>query len=279
MKSYLKKHWKIFVQSFKDLDRRVFLMLVYDMLFFIIVMACSMVFSSQFVKRSAVVDPTLLEQITVSPEIASSVLSNLHQFFAFLLVSLAIFSLIIFFSMCILKILIWSCVARESITIKEIARFFGVRALWLLISTGITLAATPIFILLAFAAKVKSYGLLTISILILFLIWLFFSNIKNLLYINYTKNRSLSAIKSGFSVGIKKVHLFILPYIIASIIFLIFSNLYYYIFGFFFKNIVPLTGGNTVKSMFFYLLVPSALFLAWFRIYFYNATKSIDQKI
>jgi hypothetical protein len=109
------------------------------------------------------------------------------------------------------------------------------------------------------------------------IIFLFFANIKNLMYIYFTETKDLSCIKKAFRLGFKKVHLFIIPYLTIIASFLVFYNIYLYIFAFLFGGMAPLeSAGFSLKTFFFYLIAPLIMFGLWFRIYLYSIFKSLE---
>ena len=275
MKDYFKNQIKLFLNSFKEFDTRTLFIILYDMIFFLISISSIYILVRVFSNKALAINNLPIQQITVSQELARSMLAEFKSFLLFLIIAPLIVSFIIFVSMSILKILIWFNIARKTITAQEIIKFIGIRALWLLISIGITILLTPLFLLAYFAAQASSFNLLFIVGAILFFIFVFFNNIKTIMYIKYTETKSLSIIKSSFLLGIKKAHYFIIPCIIIGVIFILFFNSYFYVFKFFFERFIPVDG-ESIKTMFFYLIIPMASLFAWFRIYFYNVVKDIE---
>ncbi|TKJ17699.1 hypothetical protein CEE44_04165 [Candidatus Woesearchaeota archaeon B3_Woes] len=180
----------------------------------------------------------------------SQISSQLSNFLWSIFVGIAIVALVTFIAMCIFKGLIWFRIANKKFNFNYSKKFILLNLLWFLI--WITPAILLFFVL---KKEIIAYLLVIITILLL--------HFTNLLYISFTKNPKLSSIKKAFKIGIKKIHLFILPYLIAIIIFLVISQLYWL------YNFMP---GNTSTIITVLILI---IYLAWFRIYLYNVVKDI----
>jgi hypothetical protein len=275
MKAYFKKSFEIFIKSFRDFDRRIILAVLYDLIFYFILILAAFVFFKLFTQRSLEIGAIQLDQIGVSQEIAQQTLDQLKSFIFFVIATPIILGIIIFVAMSLCKVLIWFQIARKKATLKGILSFMGIRAILGGIGLAGIIISTPLFFLIYFAIQIKSIFLLSLAGSIFFLGLLFLTNIKNIAYILYTEEQKVTIIKKAFVIGAKKAHLFILPYIMTAVMFLIVTDVYYYTFKFIFGSIIPVTS-PPLTTAFFYIVIPFIIFFIWFRIYFYGVFKSLS---
>ncbi len=262
--NYIKNSWNLFVKSFKEFDTKVIFIVLYDLIFFSIVYISFITLAKLIQNKALNINAPQLEQLTQLQQTeiiqASSQLNNL---WLYIYIGVILTLLIIFIAACIFKGMIWFKIAGKKANKKTIIKLIRTRALFLLISIGFIIAIIPLFISLSVAIKAQSLISVIILSTIIGLLWLIFINIKNLMYIYFTT--TTNPIKKAFRIGIKKIHLLILPYIIMFIIFIIISQLYWL------YNFMP---GNISTIITVLILL---VYLAWFRIYLYTIVKDIEK--
>ena len=180
----------------------------------------------------------------------NALLSSLKGFLYSLLGAIILFILVLFLAICIFKGMIWLTVARKKIKLGFIMRFIVLNLVWFL------LWIIPTIIIILLMRKNLIAPFLTIVMLLL---WHF----TNLLYIIFLDKEKISAIKKAFSIGIKKIYLFAVPYLVLLLVFIIIS------FVFSPLSYLPENLSAVISA------IGILIYTAWIRIYIYLIVKNI----
>jgi hypothetical protein len=282
-KNYLKQNKKDLVNSFKQLEiSKVVLIMLFDFLFYSLCYLIIFVFSKFIEYSSRELNSMPAVNIMQLPQRQGEILMSMLKVYFFKFVASIILTiLIIYILMCVFKLLIWFKVTDRKVTKKEVIRFLWVRFVFVLISALFLILLIPLLISIGVSVKYQSLILLVIFSSIGLVLFAIANNIKTLMYIYYTKDKNLSCIKKAFSLGIKQIKQFIVPYIIVFIVF----NLIILIISIMSKVylINAYLPGIIAKILYFIIQLISIVLIlyyaAWFRFYIYNVIKTIDKKV
>jgi len=239
------------IKSFKDFDKRIIFIVLYDLIFYSVFFICFLIFG-KFLQKKAVILSTLpMEKLMELPESElNTILTQLQGFILTLVIGFLLIALIIFIAMCVFKLLIWLKTAKKEFKLAYLKKFILLNILWFL------LWLIPIIIIFLFIKR----ELIAPLLLIIFILAVYFTNI---LYILFTEKRDISTIKNTFKLGFKKIYLFIIPYIIITILLLVTFQLYW---------LYKFTPQN-IQSIITLIII--LIYAAWARIYLYNVVSSI----
>lgn len=245
-KNYFNESFDLFLNSFKKINIDFIYVLVYDLLFYLIT---GLVFFIWFIllnnQYSRLLGIDLANMFALGITYAERSVAIMKGFFLFVILSAIILTIFIILNLSLFKGLIWSRICREKFTIKFFIKFLLLNAIWIIIWL---IAA----VIIAVGVKVNIAQYLIILLAIVFVYFTIF------LYMFFTKNKKLKAIKDAFKFGITKVHYFVLPYILVILVFILISQLYWL------YRFLPYKIGMIVTSL---ILLG---FLAWFRLYIYS---------
>ena len=255
--NYFKKNWEILLKSFKEFDNRAIHIVLYDLIFFSISFLSLFLFGRYLQNKSIELNLISIDQLMgLPPEDLVLLSSQLKGFLMAIIIGFLLVALIVFLSMCIFKALIWFKVVKKKIELNDISKFTLLNLLWFLIWSVLAV------VLFWFMKK----QLLAPFFIIIALLMMHFTN---LLYIFFTDSKGLGAgfgvIKESFKFGIKKAHMFILPYFIMFIVFLAVLQLYWL------YSFMP----EGVQSVITSIVILT--YLAWSRMYLYSVVKGIEK--
>jgi len=248
--SFITQNYLLFINSFKRINLKFFLILAYDIVFYFVFMQIGNFFLKIIEKKSANVDLTQ-NLLGLNQQAAAGLLGSVRGFFFFLVFSAILFLVLMAINWSVFKGLIWTTAASKKFNFAFFKRFLLLNLIWLpswfllifLFAVIIEPAAAPIFMAIA-------------------LIMAFY--FTNILYPLFLKESRISKIKDAFKLGIRKFHHFIVPYAIIIILFLIFSNIYGFVIG----NV------NLNQNIGIALLL---VFVAWTRYYFIEVVYSLHK--
>jgi len=258
MKGYLKESLKLLVQSFKDLDWRVTLIILYDILFYTVIYLTFLGFGKYggFVQnRYANLLTVTQQQIlgSTSSEL-DPIVSGFQGIFAHLIGSLIVMALIIFVARAFFKGMIWLTIGKKEYSHQHMLKFIGLNAIWAVIWVGVL----TLFFILA-----KQSVLAPIVLVIGFVM----AHFTHILYTLFTEHRKINTIKMAFSLGIKKIHYLLVPYIFVLIILaiplLLLSGLSF---------ILRYAPQNILAGVTILVLIT---YMTWVRTYLYRIVKSL----
>ncbi len=254
-KNYFKKSWELLLNSFKEFDNRAIHIVLYDLIFFSISFLSLFLFGRYLQNKSIELNLISIDKlIGMPPEELALFSSQLKGFLMAMIIGFLLVALIVFLSMCIFKALIWFKVAKKKITLNDISKFTLLNLLWFLIWSVLAV------VLFWFMKK----QLLAPLFIVIALLMMHFTN---LLYIFFSDSKGLGAklgvIKESFKFGIKKFHLFIFPYFIMLVVFLMILQLYWL------YSFMP----ESIQSILTSIILLT--YLAWSRMYLYSVVKGM----
>lgn len=260
--SYLNYEWDNLKNSFISYKKKSLMTIIYDIFFYLIVIISSTLYGLYLQFRTSKINLIDIQQTIQDPSQSAQVLGLLKRFLFFDMIGCFILlSIIIFLAVATIKPLIWAEITNNKLNKKDIIRFWGTRALWSLILIPAYIIAVPLFAILIVAVKSNSSVTVLIVSSILLVSFLFFTNTKIIMYIIYTKTKSLKSIFEAFKIGFKKIHYFIIPYLVILASFIAFTNLTRIFF------FVP----EQIQSYISAVLI--IIYISWFRFYVYEVNK------
>jgi len=239
--NFIKQNYKWFINSFKDINIKFFLIIIIDLIFYYLFFQAGNFLMRKLQLKAENVDLSS-NILNLNQEAAASVLTSVKGFFFFIIFAFLFFILFIVINWTVLKGLIWNLTTNRKLNLKFLKKIFLLNLIWLpswiilllLIVFGVTATSSPLFII----------------IILLLAVYL-----SNILYPLFMGNNKLGMIKKTFSVGITKIHHFIIPYTVIVILFFIILQIY------------RLIAANMYINIYItYVLL--LIFVAWLRYYF-----------
>jgi len=244
---YFKKNYNLFINSFKKIDLKIFHIVFFDLLFYSLVPLIAIA-TYKVIENRASLTNMPADLLQVGAETAENLLSDLKVFFFLLIAMLILMVITIIIDWSIFKGLAWGLTIKRKFNFKFFLKFFILNLIWL---------GTYAILIFLFALTFRESAL-WIYLLILTLIWTYFTNI---IYTLFMKNEK-KAVRKAFKLGFTKIHLFILPYLILFIILSII---------FFIMNLttaLPYGIGLTI------IILTLLFYLAWARFYIVELIES-----
>lgn len=207
----------LFIQSFKELDRKFALVILADILFYAAVILAGVIalkiaatgVSAFYQIPADMLDITKITDISQFDTGLEQASEMLGIFKSRITISIALFWLLLVIAFAAFKGIAWSFVTKQKMSRKYFIQFFKLTFCWL---AGT--AAMLLFIL--WIAKIGATGFLLLLIISIA------SYIVPISYALFKPSRSIKdAFKQTWHVGVERMYHFILPTIAASIIILI----------------------------------------------------------
>jgi hypothetical protein len=250
---YFKKSYKIFINSFKKIDLRIFFIVFFDLVFYFLVfligISTKIIFENYLYANLPQILSQLENPLQLGEESLRDLLSNLRWFLFFLVVMAVLPLIIIIIDWSIFKGVAWGLTIKRKFNFKFFLRFFLLNLAWL----GLFVILIFLF---AFAFKRTA---LPIYMSILLIIWIYFTNI---IYTLFIKNPNIKSIKKAFKLGFTKIHYFTLPYFILVLILIII---------YFIMNLITLLPYGIGFTIMILMLL---FYLAWARFYIVDVIES-----
>ena len=248
--NFIKQNYILFINSFKRINLKFFLILAFDILFYFIFMQIGNLFLKMIEKKAANVDLTQ-NLLGLNQQAAASLLGSVRGFFFFLIFTAILFLVLIAVNWSIFKGLIWTTTANKKFNFSFLKKFFLLNLIWL-----------PFWFLLIFLFAIITKPATAPKFMIILLVIAFY--FTNILYPLFLKDNKISKIKEAFKFGIKKIHHFIVPYAVIGALFYVISKAY----GLISANI----GLN--PNVFFGLML---IYVVWLRYYFVEIVYSLHK--
>lgn len=248
------KNFKLLKDSFKELDSKFFTALFFDFLYYAILIFSALFLAGIIQKKSESVN---LAQnfLSITEDAANSLLSDVKGFYYLIIFSIIAYIIMIIVASGLFKGIIWQITAKKQISKKLTLGFLKLNIIWLSIW----------MIIASLLAIISKPNIAPIYLIILFVLLIYFSNILYPLFIKQTKPTSIKdMIKQSLTIGIKKIHLSIIPYIIIFLLFAIIGRTYNFI--------VSQFGLNS-----YYFIIVIVIFNAWARYYFLEVSKKLER--
>jgi hypothetical protein len=191
---------------------------------------------------------TLTKEAMANPQLTAQNATQIQGFFYTILIGALILLVFAFIAYTLFRGLAWTTITRQKLNKKFLKPWAGLNAVWWIIWT-------PIFLIVILA--LKGNPLTQGAILFLLAVASYFTVIVHTLFTQTHKiGHSLS---NGLGYGLSKLHLLIIPYTYAFVIYMILFQLF---------RLFQSTAILKPVSMLFVVL-----FMAWLRIYLYHVIK------
>ena len=207
----------IFIQSFKEIDRKFALVILADILFYAAVIFAGVLalkiastgISAFYQIPADMLDITKIGDLSEFDKGLEQTSELLSTFKSRITISFVVLLLLLIAAFALFKGIAWSFVTKQKMSRKYFMQFFKLTLCWL--------GGTAALLLFSFwITKPGATG---------FLLLLIFSIASYIIPISYALFKPSKSMKEAFKqiwhVGFERIHLFILPTIIASIIMLI----------------------------------------------------------
>jgi hypothetical protein len=215
--SYLKKNTAIFLSSAKNLGLRVPLIMFLDfLLYFIAYLGVSAGARTLQEKYDQIPFPQTLQGITTDQ--ASLLLSQAQSFYYHLIGAIIIGAFIFIVLWSLFKGIVWALTLREKITPRLLWRFLLLNALWM--TLWLALLSSLAYLTNLSQAKYVILGLIALFIML-----------TNGMYALFVKNPSLSSAKKGIGLTFRTLHLLLLPYMLALLLYLVLLKPFTFVSG------------------------------------------------
>ena len=203
-KNFLDWNYGVLARSLKRIDLNIILIVILDALFYL---ASVFIYINWFAAMKA-----KEASFSLPPNIQSLPLSQLQQltkdaqsFYYFFILSFLLVVISVIFLASISKGIIWAKTTRTKITLKLISKFFMLNLAWM----GFWFLA-----IMAIAKFVDAESVNLFSRIAIFLgIYL-----TGALYSLFMKEQKFRAVKDALKLSIRKIHMFILPYFLISLV-------------------------------------------------------------
>ena len=253
--NYFKKTFGDFFRSFTMLKDKFLLSWIYDAVFYaIIVLILTQILS--LIKNQLLAILPLAMQSASSPDAAIGAAAAITTFLRTYTVLVVLIPLLVLAVYSLFKGVIWNGVAGEKFGInwKLGRKFFLTNLVWFAVSI-------PVFIfwpgLLALVSVM--YNAKWLSLIIVFVSALLYIHLLTTAHYSFAKTQNLGkALGSIFTLGFAKIRMFILPYLLATVVFYVWWQLW------------RIVGGITTISEVRFILFTAIIFapfFAWLRLY------------
>lgn len=261
--------WKLFIDSFK-LKSNFLYIILYDLLFYVIIIPLFILFTVILNKKSAAIDPEILSKFTTMTNITAAqtqelelMAQSMQSFFYFFIMGIIFLIIATLLAFTLSRTLIWNHLLKKKFNLKKYLKFNILNIL-----LAIALAIVFLIILklrmpvMTILVNISLNFVLIVSSLLFLIIFMAISYFASLIYINYTLtakvfnsfDKTFKLIKNKFE-NISYSYVFILiTAIIISLIARIIWLLPFYIQKYFNIGVV-------------------ILFLAWMRMYIIDVLK------
>ncbi|MBL7055696.1 hypothetical protein ISS07_02165 [Candidatus Woesearchaeota archaeon] len=207
----LKHSYSLFLDSFKDIDKKFPLVILYDFLFYFVLVQAGNLMLLFLQKKASSINLTN-DFLALDPAQATSMLSSLKGFLFFVVLAMVLFVLFNTINASLFKGLVWSTSSKKSYNKETFKNFLKINIVWI-----------PSWVILVFLWNViMTQQAATIAGVITLLLALHLTGIINVSILRKSK----TPLKDAFSLGIKKLHFFLIPYLVVSIFFFIFFKLH-----------------------------------------------------
>lgn len=251
--NYIKETFSNFVDSFRNLDKTILYVVVYNFVLYISSYAVFRKMLDSFMDKAApIFDIATQNAYGASDVILQNQVGIIRTFRHAFWSHGVSFLVIIFLIYTLINLIVWAAITNKKLKRSRFElNFFGLNLMWV--------AGTAIIVYF-FSSSFKPE-----SIAIgLFILMLIYSHLTTILYIAYFKKKKIGkSVKSAFNTGFAKLHHFILPYAFAAAIFII-------------LNAILMPIGNSLRqhsnTIFF---ITFLFYFAWLRIYIYSFAKKL----
>ena len=230
--------------------KTLFITALYDAIYWMLIFGGAYLFQWRMQAKVAVAQAgtTLTKEAMANPQLTAQNAAQLQGFFFSILTGALLLLVFAFIAYTLFRGLTWTTITRQKLNKKFLKPWAGLNAVWWIIWT-------PIFLIVILA--LKGNPLTQGAILFLLAVASYFTVIVHTLF---TQTHKIGhSLANGLGYGLSKLHLLIVPYTYAFVIYIILFQLF------------RLFQGTTVLRPVSMLFV--VLFIAWLRIYLYHVIK------
>ena len=244
---FLELNYSMFINSFRKIKLWILAIIALDIAFYFILMQAGTLFLGMLQQKASGI--TLDSALLANPAGIEALSSTIRGFFIFLIASIIILIVFIAALSGILKGIIWTISAGKKPAFVFMKKFLLLSMIWIpswlilvfLLAIGIKQDTAPLFIL----ALVP-----------------FYLHFTNVLYILFLEESRIGMIKKAFSMGIRKILYYLIPYAAIALLFYAISSVY---------NIISLKTGINPNVY----LVIVVCFVAWVRYYLISIAMAV----
>ena len=197
----------IFVSSIKKINISIILILVLDAIFYFL-SGYLIIFWLQRIQEKMAAFSLPADVLSLGYERAQQLVSEAKAFYYLLIFSFIVLLIAIIFLASLLKGIIWAKTTNTKITLALISKFLGLNLIWM----GFWFLLVVLNSLFALPTSAPILMAITIILGIYF---------TNTLYTIFMKKQIIKSIVNAIKLNIQKIHLFLLPYALISLIFFI----------------------------------------------------------
>jgi len=217
-KSYLEEYLLGLYDSLKkiitNIDTRIFLYVIYDLLFYVVFFSGSLVASHLFVRQIDKVKNTIQSVGVLTITNLESTVPVLKSFILSILAIFVGFVILVTIDWTVFKGLIWASMLKKRYSLNYFTKFLLLNLCWFFAWSFLVVATA----LIVRNVKVASLIIIFIGFLFVHLSWLVSALFTR-------KQLVWDAIRESLNVGIKKFYIFIVPYTFLLIVFFLVSQL------------------------------------------------------
>ena len=201
----------VLTSSIKKIDINIFLVIILDALFYLL-SGYLVIFWLQRIQAKLAGFNLPSDVTAIGVEKTQQLVREAKAFYFLLIFSFLLLLIAIIFLASILKGIIWAKTTKTKISFGLISKFLGLNLIWM----SFWFAAV---FLVSWLAEPAMTPILMVIVIIL---GLYFTNT---LYTIFMKEQKISSIIGAVKIGIKKAHLFLLPYSVILLLFFVIVNL------------------------------------------------------
>ena len=222
---------RVFVSSIKRIRLGIILIIILDILFYAI---SALIVTAWYVQIKLRMEKVFLPSpeslASLGVEKAQQASAEARTFLLLLVFSIILVITMIIFAASIIKGIIWAKTTGTKITLRLISKFLALNLIWITFWL-VLLMLIPIIIEPRVITRINDphnpgmfFQFTTIHLYVIVAI-LISSYFTNLLYAIFMRNKKLNSIWKAIKMGILKIHLFLVPYIIIFLLFYVIIRL------------------------------------------------------
>ncbi len=202
--NFLEWNNMILLFSIKKIDLNIILIVILDFLFYFL-SGYLVMFWLQRIQEKMAAFNLPADILSLGYERAQQLVSEAKAFYYLLIFSFIVLLIAIIFLASLLKGIIWAKTTNTKITLALISKFLGLNLIW------ISFWFIVVILISLFALPTSAPILMAITITL----GVYFTNT---LYTIFMKKQIIKSIVNAIKLNIQKIHLFLLPYALISLI-------------------------------------------------------------
>ena len=197
----------VFISSVKKIDLNLLLIVVLDALFYIS-SAYLVIFWLQRVQAKMAAFNLPSNILSLGYDRAQQLVTDVRLFYFLIIASFILLLIAIIFLASVIKGIIWAKTTHTKLSFALISRFLVLNLVWM----GFWFVLAILVSLLVEPASAKTFMAAAILLGVYF---------TNALYAIFMGNPNFKSVNTAIRLGIAKIHLFLLPYAVVSLLFFI----------------------------------------------------------